>query len=172
MATEKGRTLSLEDEQRLLAPIDEYVGGIQEEINALRVDGTDKVTSLTNYIAIVKENANYTKSEKAAIIAKVKEELSQAKAVEEKNKSRIKSLIDDAVNYLNDHYDTEYFNKVAEACAADKEAENKRYEAELADLKKQYETELSRLTESGEFAKAQNPYVNASVQRLHAMCTK
>ena len=32
--------------------------------------------------------------------------------------------------------------------------------------------ELSRLTESGEFAKAQNPYVNASVQRLHAMCTK
>ena len=58
MATENGKILSVEEEQKLLAPIDEYVGKIQEKIDALRVDGTDKVTYLTNHIAIVKENAN------------------------------------------------------------------------------------------------------------------
>ena len=100
MATENQTVLSVEEEQKLLAPIDEYVGAIQEKIDALRVDGTDKVTSLTNQIAIVKENANYTKQEKANIIAKAKQELTQAKAVEQKNKAEIKSLIEDAEKYL------------------------------------------------------------------------
>ena len=32
------RCLSIEDEAKLLAPIDEYIGKIQEQIDALRVD--------------------------------------------------------------------------------------------------------------------------------------
>ncbi len=35
--------LSAEEEAKLLKPIDEYVGKIQEQIDALRVDGSDKV---------------------------------------------------------------------------------------------------------------------------------
>ena len=85
MASENAKILSVQDEQKLLAPIDEHVGKIQEKINALRVDGTDKVTALTNHIAIVKENANYTKAEKADLIDKDRKALEQAKAVEAKH---------------------------------------------------------------------------------------
>ena len=35
--------LSAEEEAKLLKPIDEYVGKIQAQIDALRVEGSDKV---------------------------------------------------------------------------------------------------------------------------------
>ena len=41
MDTKNEAILSVEEERGLLAPIDQYVGGIQEKINALRVEGTD-----------------------------------------------------------------------------------------------------------------------------------
>ncbi len=47
-----------------MKPIDEYVGKIQEQIDELRVEGSDKVNSLKNQIAIAKENKNLTKEEK------------------------------------------------------------------------------------------------------------
>ena len=50
--------LSVEEEAKLLQPIDEYVGKIQDQIDALRVDGTDQVNSISNCIAIAKENKN------------------------------------------------------------------------------------------------------------------
>ncbi len=43
---------------------DEYVGKIQDRSMHLRADGSDKVSSLKNQIAIVKENKNLTKEEK------------------------------------------------------------------------------------------------------------
>ena len=52
---EKGFILSAEEELKLREPIDEYIGKIQEQIDALRLDGTDKVRSLKNHIAVVKE---------------------------------------------------------------------------------------------------------------------
>ena len=115
--------LSVEEERGLLAPIDQYIGGIQEKINALRVEGTDKVVSLTNHMAIVKENANYTKAEKSAIIAEDRKALEKAKAVEEANRAEIKSLIDEAVSYLDANYDKEYYDKVVASCAAEKAEE-------------------------------------------------
>ena len=160
MANENGTILSVQQEQELLAPIDEYVGKIQEKVNALRVDGTDKVTALTNHIAIIKENANYTKAEKADIIARDKKALEQAKAVEAKNKAEIKSLIDDAVGYLNANYDKEYYSKVVASCAAAKAAENKRYETELSGLKAQHEAELAKLSDQGEIKDEKYVYKN------------
>ena len=160
MAAENVNYLSAEDEQKLLAPIEEYVGKIQKEINELRVDGTDKVTALTNQIAIIKENANYTKIEKKEIIDDIRKELAQAKAVEEKNRDRIKSLINDAEQYLDAHYDSEYYSRVAAACAADREAEDKRYEAELAGLKKEYERIFSGLTDKEEIKDEKYVYKN------------
>ena len=53
---EKSIIISAEEEAILLKPIDEYVGKIQEQIDALRVEGSDKVNSLKNQIAIAKEN--------------------------------------------------------------------------------------------------------------------
>lgn len=146
----KEKYLTLEAEQALLAPIDAYVSDIQEKINALRKDGTDKVTALTNHMAIVKENANYTKGEKANIIAQDKQLLAKAKEVEVQNKAKIDSLIADAVGYLDAHYDQEYYTKIVAACAAEKEEELARYTAEVAELKKQHEAELAKLTNKGE----------------------
>ena len=160
MASTNGIILSAEEEQRLLAPIDAYIGGIQEKINALRVDGTDQVTSLTNHIAIVKENANYTKAEKAEIIAKSKEALAKAKAVEDQNKGKIKQLIDTAVKYLDEHYDTEYYAKVAASCEAQKAEENARYEAEQVELKREHEAELAKLSDQGEIKDEKYVYKN------------
>ena len=40
---EKGFILSAEEELKLREPIDEYIGKIQEQIDALRLDGTDKI---------------------------------------------------------------------------------------------------------------------------------
>ena len=69
---DKSMILSAEAEAALLKPIDEYVGKIQKQIDALRVDGSDKVRSLKNHIAIAKEDKNLTKEERAKIIAKDK----------------------------------------------------------------------------------------------------
>ena len=81
---EKGVILSAEEEEKLLKPIDEYVGKIQSQIDELRADGSDKVRSLKNHIAIVKENKNLTKEEKAKIIE------SDKKALEKQLKIQIK----------------------------------------------------------------------------------
>lgn len=160
MTSQNEKILSLEEEQKLLEPINQYVGAIQEQINALRVDGTDRVTALTNHIAIVKENANYTKSEKAEIIAKDRQALAQAKDVERKNKTKIDPLIDDAVGYLKAHYDEEYYSKVLASCGAEREAENKRYEAELAELKRQHEADIAKLSDQGEIKDEKYVYKN------------
>ena len=53
----------------------------------------DKVRSLKNHIAIVKENKNLTKEEKSRMIAKDKEALEKAKAVESSNKDKVSKLI-------------------------------------------------------------------------------
>ena len=143
MSTKNGTILSAEAEQKLLAPIDEYVGGIQQKINALRADGTDQVIALTNHMAITRENANYTKGEKAEIIARDKKELVAAKAIEEKNTGQINLLIADAVGYLDKHYENEYYTKVVSSCAAQKEAELARYSTEVEALTKQHEADLA-----------------------------
>ena len=60
--------LSVDEEAKLLQPIDEYVGKIQEQIDALRVEGADRVNSLKNQIAITKEDKNLYKEEQTKII--------------------------------------------------------------------------------------------------------
>ena len=160
MDTKNEVILSAAEEQNLLAPIDEYIGSLQEKINMLRLEGTDKVVSLTNHIAIVKESAIYTKAEKAAIIAEDRAALVQAKAVEEANRAEIKSLIDEAVSYLDANYDDKYYNKISASCAAQKTAENARYDTELAELKQQHEAELGKLKDQGEIKDEKYVYKN------------
>ena len=160
METKNSVILFAAEEQQLLAPINETIGGLQKKINALRLEGTDKVVSLTNHMAIVKENANYTKEEKAAIIAEDKAALTEAKAVEEKNRAEIKALIGSAVGYLDEHYDKEYYSKIVASCAAQKNEESARYDAELQELKRQHESELARLKDKGEIKDEKYVYKN------------
>ena len=111
--------LSVDEEAKLLQPIDEYVGKIQEQIDALRVEGSDR-------IAITKEDKNLSKEEQTKIIEECKKELEKAKNVENTNKPQISKLIADAEGYLSQHYKKEYYDVVAQSCKAEKEAENNR----------------------------------------------
>lgn len=120
--------ISAEEEAKLLKPIDEYVGKIQAQIDALRVEGSDKVNSLKNQIAIAKENKNLTKEQQNKIIEESKKQLEKAKATEAANKEQITKLIADAEGYLSKHYSSEYYDIVAKSCEAEKKAENSSFE--------------------------------------------
>ena len=124
---EIGVILSVDEEQKLLKPIDEYVGKIQKQIDSLRADGSDKVRSLKNHMAIVKENKNLTKEEKAKIIESDKKALEKAKAVESSNKNEVSKLIAQAEEYLSKNYDSQYYSKVSASCESEKAIEKTNY---------------------------------------------
>ena len=88
---DKSIILSAAEEEKLLKPIDEYVGKIQSQIDALRVDGSDKVQSLKNHIAIAKEDKNLSKEERERIITKDKAELERLKAEEDALTAKLKA---------------------------------------------------------------------------------
>ena len=154
------RCLSIEDEAKLLAPIDEYIGKIQEQIDALRVDGSDRVQALKTHIALTKEDKNYTKQERQEIIRKDKEQLEKAKEIEKKNKDKVSGLIADAESYLGAHYKNDYYRKVVESCAAATKAENAEYEGIRERLKAEHTKALSELTERQEIKDEKYVYKN------------
>ena len=123
---EKSFIISAEEEAKLLQPIDEYVGKIQEQIDELRIEGTDKVNTLKNQIAIAKEDKNLSKEESAKIIANSKKELEKAIAVENENKVKINKLIADAEGYLAKHYANDYYNVVAKSCETEMKDEKRK----------------------------------------------
>jgi methyl-galactoside transport system permease protein len=157
---DKNVMLSVEEEAKLLKPIDEYVGKIQTQIDALRVDGSDKVRSLKNHIAITKENKNLSSDEKNKIIASDKAELEKAKSVEAANKEQISKLIADAEDYLGKNYDSGYYNKVAQSCESAKSAENADYENVKAQLKSEHEKNLAKLSAADEIKDEKYVYKN------------
>lgn len=157
---DKNMILSADAEEKLLKPIDEYVGKIQAQIDELRVDGSDKVRSLKNHIAIAKEDKNLSKEEKDSIIAKDKAALDKAKAVEAANKDKVAKLIADAEGYLKEHYDSEYYSKVVASCEAEKAAENESYERVKATLKTEHEQTLAKLSDPEEIKDEKYVYKN------------
>ena len=142
--------ISAEEEAKLLKPIDEYVEKIQKKIDALRVDGSDKVNDLKNQIAIAKENKNLSKAQRDKIIENSKKELENAKKVEANNKEEIKKLIAEAEDYLAKHYKKDYYDVVNNSCKAAKAEENSRYEKVKADLKIEHQKKIASLKDAEE----------------------
>ena len=140
--------ISAEEEAKLLKPIDEYVEEIQKKIDALRVDGSDKVNDLKNQIAIAKENKNLSKIQRDKIIENSKKELESAKKVETANKEEIKKLIAEAEDYLAKHYKKDYYDVVNNSCKAAKAEENSRYEKVKADLKSEHQKKIASLKDA------------------------
>ena len=157
---DKNMILSADAEEKLLKPIDEYVGKIQAQIDELRVDGSDKVRSLKNHIAIAKEDKNLSKEEKDSIIAKDKAALEKAKAVEAANKDKVAKLIADAEGYLKEHYDSEYYSKVVASCETEKAAENESYERVKATIKTEHEQTHAKLSDPEEIKDEKYVYKN------------
>ncbi len=144
------KILTAEQEIALRQPIDDYVGGIQKKIDALRADGTAKVITYENAIDGIKRDRTLSKSEKNSKIAEIQKNLDKATAVENKNKAEVEKLIADAESYLKEHFDTEYFTPVKESCAAEKEQAKIRYNEKVAELQKQHKENLSKLSDKQE----------------------
>lgn len=155
---DKSKILSADAEAALLKPIDEYVGKIQSQIDALRVDGSDKVQSYKNQIAIAKEDKNLSKDEKAKAVAAAKSGLEKAKSVEAANKDKVSKLIAEAEKYLSENYNSKYYDKVVASCEAEKAAENEAYEKVRATIKTEHEQTLAKLSAADEIK--DEKYVN------------
>ncbi|RHT55455.1 galactoside ABC transporter permease [Clostridium sp. AM29-11AC] len=150
MAVENSKILTAEQEMKLRQPIEDYVGKIQEKIDSLRADGTDKVLSLQNDMDVVKKDRIFTKEEKDAKIAQLKAELEKAKAVEAKNKDEISKLIADAEAYLKEHFVKDYYQHVVESCKLEKAQAQEKYRRHVEELEKQHKDILSKITDHQE----------------------
>ena len=157
---DKSKILSADAEAALLKPIDEYVGKIQSQIDALRVDGSDKVQSYKNQIAIAKEDKNLSKDEKAKAVAAAKAGLEKAKSVEAANKDKVSKLIAEAEKYLSENYNSKYYDKVVASCEAEKAAENEAYEKVRATIKTEHEQTLAKLSAADEIKDEKYVYKN------------
>ena len=106
------KILTVEEENKLRKPIDDYVGQIQEKIDALRADGTDKVISLQSLIESIKRDKTLTADERNKEISELQTELKKAEAVESANKDQIAKYISEAEAYIDAHFDKEYYAPV------------------------------------------------------------
>ncbi len=150
MATENTKILTAEREAELRRPIDEYVGSIQEKINALREDGTDRVIELQNLLDSLKRDRIYTAQEKAEKAAQYTAELEKAKAVEAQNKDQIAKLIAEAESYLKAQYDPNYYQAVVASCKEEQVQAQKKYQAALETLNKEHQATMAKLTDPQE----------------------
>ena len=157
---DKSKILSADAEAALLKPIDEYVGKIQSQIDALRVDGSDKVQSYKNQIAIAKEDKNLSKDERAKAVAAAKSGLEKAKSVEAANKDKVSKLIAEAEKYLSENSNSKYYDKVVASCEAEKAAENEAYEKVRATIKTEHEQTLAKLSAADEIKDEKYVYKN------------
>lgn len=144
------KILTAEQEAKLLQPIDEYVGNIQEKINALREDGTDRVIEIQGEMDNLKRDHIYTQQEKDAKLTKLKAELEKAKAVEAKNKDAVSKHISEAEGYLKAHYDSDYYKAVVESCKAERVVAQDKYRAAVAKLEKDHHATLAKLSDQHE----------------------
>ena len=150
MATDNKKILTAEQESQLRRPIDEYVGGIQEKIDALRADGTDQVIEIQGSIESLKRDRIYTAEEKAAKIAECKKALEKAKAVEARNKGEIDKLISQAEGYLKEHFKKDYYTAVKDSAKEEKVLAQEKYQAAVADLNKEHQAVMAKLSDQRE----------------------
>ena len=159
MATENTKILTAEQEQQLRQPIDEYVGGIQAKIDALRKDGTDQVVEIQSSMDSLKRDRIYTQQEKEAKLAQYKAALEKAKAVESQNKGEVDKLIAEAESYLNSHFG-EYYQAVVESGKAEKVQAQEKYQAAVAQLNKEHQETMAKLSDQQEIKDEKYVYKN------------
>ena len=120
------------------------------KIDSLREDGTNRVVTLQNSIDATKRDRSLTKEERENRIAANRAEMEKAKAVEAKNKDEIAKLISDAETYLKAHFDKDYYLPLKENCEREKALAKERYDIKIAELNKEHENTLSKLTDHQE----------------------
>lgn len=160
MANGNSKILTAEQELELRRPIEDHVGKIQAKIDSLRVDGTDKVISLQSVIDTTKKDKSLTSGERQNRIAQARKELEKAKAVEANNKGEISKLISEAEAYIKAHFDSEYFQRVKESCVLEKAAAKEKYQKKVAELEKEHQQNMSKLSDQQEIKDERYVYKN------------
>ena len=160
MANSNDVILTTEQEVQLRRPIEDYVGKIQAEIDNLRTDGPQKVLSLQSHIERVKRDAALTKEEKTKKIAEDRAELEKAKAVEAKNKDEISKLIADAETYIKQHFNQDYYEHVKKSCDREKTAAKEKYRKKTAELEREHQATISKLSDHQEIKDEKYVYKN------------
>jgi len=150
MAAEHTTILTAEQEAQLRRPIDDYVGGIQEQINALRRDGTDRVIEIRSALDNLKRDKIYTPQEKTERAKQLQSELTEAKAVEAKHKDEVSKLIAQAESYLKEHFDKDYYQPVAQSCQAEKVQAQAKYQKTMDELNRAHQEALAKLSDQQE----------------------
>ena len=79
MANENSNILTAEQEMKLRQPIEDYVGKIQKKIDALRVDGTDKIVEIQNIMDSIKRDRTLTKGKKKTDLQNAKQSWTKQK---------------------------------------------------------------------------------------------
>ncbi len=149
MVAENTKILTAEQEAQLLAPIDEHVGAIQEKINALRLNGTDKVLDIQNSLENLKRDRIYTAEEKQKRTAELKAELAKAKEVEAKNKAEVSKLIAEAEGYLKANYGA-YYQAVVASCAEENVKAQANYKEAVEQLNREHQETVAKLSDQQE----------------------
>ncbi len=145
---DQSKILTAEQEAELVKPIDEHVGEIQKQIDALRAEGEEKIVTLKNQIQLAKENKALNKEERANLIAAAEAEIVKAKEVEATNKKEVDRLINEVEAYLKDHYEADYESKVDDSCEARKALANVRYSEKCAAIEQEHKDNLAKLNSS------------------------
>lgn len=154
------KILTVEEENKLLKPIDDYVSGIQAKIDALRVDGTDKVISLQSLIESIKRDKTLSADERNKEIASLQTELKKAEEVENTNKEQIAKYISEAEAYIDAHFDKEYYTHVVLSCEEAKKQAKADYQTRLSHLAAEHKNNLSGLSDHQEIKDENYVYKN------------
>lgn len=162
MTNKVSNILTVEEELALRKPIEDHVGKIQLAIDELRVDGTNKVIDLSEMIATVKRDKIYTQQEKEKRLKELSEELAKAKQVEAENKTKVAALVKEGEDYINAHYDKDYYNAVVESCKQAKIKAEADYKARLVEIEQEHKDTLAKIKDPQEIK--EEKYINKNRQ--------
>ena len=160
MPTVSGKILSVEEETKLIQPIDSYVSEIQKKVDALRANGTTRIVELQSSIDAAKSDRVLTKDERDSLVNGYKAQMEKAKEVESQNKGKVSELIADAENYLKAHFETEYLAPVKASCAAEREVAKAAYQKRLAELEKEHQASIAGISDQAEIKDEKYVYKN------------
>ena len=155
-----GTVLTAEDEAKLLKPIDDRLADIQAKIDALRVDGTNKVVSLQSSIDATKTDKLLSKGEQESLISGYKAEMEKAKKVESSNKDQVDKLIAEGESYLKDNYESKFLSRVKASCVAEREVAKANYAKRLAELEREHQKSIAGVSDEVEIKEEKYVFKN------------
>ena len=80
----------------------------------------------------------------------IQERIDSLRAEESPDKGEISKLIQKAEGYLKEHFDSEYYQKVKGSCELEKAEVKSNYDKKIAELKREHEQIMQRLTDHQE----------------------